>query len=182
MTVAIREIPLSLQVSLSIFLSRLEDKIERCKDQRKQVVKVSKWERWQEGGKKEKITATEKEAKQRGNQSQSHQYHLCLLACLWGNKYSRWLNIYLYHNSWYTVLHITAKILLLAFGWVNYCFPTSPLAAVSPHIEDTERNKEENVLPRVRTKQRNSTPGGKHRRNKCILMWLISAPTHTRLV
>ncbi len=32
---AIREIPLSLQVSLSIFFSRLEDEMERCEDQKR---------------------------------------------------------------------------------------------------------------------------------------------------
>lgn len=52
-------------------------------------------------------------------------------------------------------------------------FPLFPLT------HEHRENKEESVLPRVRTKQRNSTPGGKHRRNKLILIWLISAHTHT---
>lgn len=39
------------------------------------------------GRKKEESTKKEKVAKQkRGNQSQSHQCHLCLMPCLWGVK------------------------------------------------------------------------------------------------
>lgn len=60
-------------------------------------------------------------------------------------------------------------------------FPTSTLAAVPPHTRRHRENKEESVLPRVRTKQRNSTPGGKHRWNTLILDWLISAHTHTQV-
>lgn len=57
--------------------------MESCQDQTRQDGK-----REQMGEKKvtgrggEEITAKEKEAKQRGNQSQSRQCHLCLLACL----------------------------------------------------------------------------------------------------
>lgn len=64
-------------------------------------------------------------------------------------------------------------VYFLAVSWwlVSFIFFT-------PQHRRHRENREENILPRVRTKQRNSTPGGKHRRNKLILIRLISTHTH----
>ena len=81
---AIREIPLSLQVSLSIFFSRLEDKTERCKDQKRQEVKESKWERkgdgdggWGEKRKKKLLQKKRRRSKEEINPSHTRVTYAC---------------------------------------------------------------------------------------------------------
>lgn len=71
MTVAIREIPLSLQVSLSIFFSRLVDKRRETVQDREMSrpketeVKESKWERKGDVGGEKERRKKEKVAKQK---------------------------------------------------------------------------------------------------------------------
>ena len=57
---------------------------------------------------------------------------------------------------------------------------TQTTTEIMKEAEEEEEEEEECALPRVRTEQRNSTPGrGKHRRNTWPLITGL-APTHTQ--